>query len=294
MFSPPMRRAARAIRAIGAAAPPAPLATAPRSWTWVAQRASSSSSSSSSSPAPELQLPSEEELLAIGRLLSRPSEAEKRPPTMMPLLTVDAMLPGQRLRFNSADTRLQKFAAENGEVGVLGGSPLGRPLSCGVVAQLTLSSGVATGSSVAELEWVLRGLRHMKLAGPSALGKEGIVMGQVELVDDVVTEADVAEARRLPPLVAEWRGLVEGSRFERFEGQVQGILEDLGPMPPPESAGRLALWVAALINPLPAMGVAYEIRPAALEAPSVAERLKVVFDGIEASIGHVSGREPLF
>ena len=39
-------------------------------------------------------------------------------------------------------------------------------------------------------------------------------------------------------------------------------------MPPADKPHRRAMWVAALINPLPALGVALEIRPAVLQASS--------------------------
>jgi hypothetical protein len=54
------------------------------------------------------------------------------------------------------------------------------------------------------------------------------------------------------------------------------------------------MWVAALINPLPALGVALEIRPAVLQASSVANALGVVTQGIRSSIDHVNGTKPLF
>lgn len=54
------------------------------------------------------------------------------------------------------------------------------------------------------------------------------------------------------------------------------------------------MWVAALINPLPALGVAMEIRPAVLQASSAAGALAVVTSGIQSSIAHVNGTRPLF
>ena len=69
---------------------------------------------------------------------------------------------------------------------------------------------------------------------------------------------------------------------------------DLGDMPPAEKPMDRSLWVAALINPLPALGVAMEIRPAVLQAPSTANALAVVTSGIQSSIAHVNGSKPLF
>ena len=64
--------------------------------------------------------------------------------------------------------------------------------------------------------------------------------------------------------------------------------------PPSSPPGERALWVAALINPLPALGVALEIRPAVLSASTVSERLSIVTMGIRSSIGHLDGSHRLF
>jgi hypothetical protein len=49
------------------------------------------------------------------------------------------------------------------------------------------------------------------------------------------------------------------------------------------------VWVGALINPLPGLGVAWEIRPAMLAATSAQERMEVAMAGIEASIENLRG-----
>ena len=123
----------------------------------------------------------------------------------------------------------------------------------------------------------------------------------------------------LEGLVDEWCDLVVKKGFERQPGQVAKIIRefpatppclvspascpltrptnppgDLGYMPPVDKPFDRALWVAALINPLPALGVALEIRPAVLQAASTANALSIVTAGIRGSIGHVSGEKPLF
>merc|ERR1712216_823012 len=85
-----------------------------------------------------------------------------------------------------------------------------------------------------------------------------------------------------------------GVETERRTMQIASILRNLGTMPPADRPFDRALWVAALINPLPALGVALEIRPAVLQAPSAAAALAVVTSGIQGSIGHVNGSKPLF
>jgi hypothetical protein len=59
--------------------------------------------------------------------------------------------------------------------------------------------------------------------------------------------------------------LVRDGGHEREPAQLEAVLEDLGP-PPSEDPLECALWVVALVNPLPALGVAKELRPAILAA----------------------------
>ena len=50
------------------------------------------------------------------------------------------------------------------------------------------------------------------------------------------------------------------SERERAPGQLDKILNDLGPMPECELPDEVAFWVGALVNPLPALGVCKEVR----------------------------------
>jgi hypothetical protein len=65
--------------------------------------------------------------------------------------------------------------------------------------------------------------------------------------------------------------LVRSTGRERSPGHLAGVLSDLGPMPPAARPRDRAVWAAALINPLPALGVSLEIRPAVLCAASTGE-----------------------
>ena len=51
---------------------------------------------------------------------------------------------------------------------------------------------------------------------------------------------------------------------------------------------QLSMWVGGLINPLPGMGVAWEVRPGLLKAMSSAERVTLAVAAIKASIEHLS------
>ena len=123
--------------------------------------------------------------------------------------------------------------------------------------------------------------------------------------DAVLTEVQdpvsLARARQLAAqltaddnnhLVNQWMALARTK--EHHPGQIDQLLQDLGPMPPATSPTDLALWVGALINPLPGLGVAMEIRPQLLMARSAEERIGVVVKALQDSISHMDGSKPLF
>ena len=65
-------------------------------------------------------------------------------------------------------------------------------------------------------------------------------------------------------------------------------------MPEASRPSARALWVAGLINPLPGMGVALEIRPAVLMAETADLKLQAVEMGLEDSIERLRRPEPSF
>ena len=71
------------------------------------------------------------------------------------------------------------------------------------------------------------------------------------------------------------------------------VLDDLGPRPQPSAPMALALWGAALINPLPSLGVATEVRGAVLEAACAADCVALVRRAVDRSIQNLEGRKPL-
>lgn len=81
---------------------------------------------------------------------------------------------------------------------------------------------------------------------------------------------------------------------EHYTGQIDEILNDLGEIPPKEQPSERAFWVGALINPLPGMGVAMEIRPMLLMSKTAEERIGIVITAIYASIRHMDGTKRLF
>jgi hypothetical protein len=97
------------------------------------------------------------------------------------------------------------------------------------------------------------------------------------------------KARKLDHLVKEWIPLAKTR--ERIPNQVETILERLGNMPMAEEPTDRAFWVGALINPIPALGVATEIRPALLLAKSPNERVDIVIAGIRQSIDRLKQQQ---
>eukprot|EP00933_Yihiella_yeosuensis_P050049 TRINITY_DN47813_c0_g1_i1.p1 TRINITY_DN47813_c0_g1~~TRINITY_DN47813_c0_g1_i1.p1 ORF type:complete len:241 (-),score=30.20 TRINITY_DN47813_c0_g1_i1:88-771(-) len=117
---------------------------------------------------------------------------------------------------------------------------------------------------------------------------EGYLLAQVSWVDPESRpseniETDVAVAQGLMADLKEWEELVGAARPRHLEA----VLRQLGPSPPADQPGAIAVWVAALINPLPALGVAPEIRPSVLMAETVPVRLAAVRMGLDSSLAHL-------
>jgi hypothetical protein len=114
-----------------------------------------------------------------------------------------------------------------------------------------------------------------------------------DATDTVTTEQLQAVAAVVGELAREWEQLVRTGR-ERFPGHLDKVLCDLGPTPPASAPNALALWVAGLLNPHPALGVALEIRPAVLTARTTSRRLSMAKQGLEDSIKRLRRPGPVF
>ena len=131
--------------------------------------------------------------------------------------------------------------------------------------------------------------------------------------DDGATPASVAKATNLIPLIEKWYSLasnpytfentdvVAATRIERGKpglrvnptALLRKVRRDLGPMPPPSKPTSMAVWAAALINPLPALGVSTEIRGAILHVEGADAKLDVLERGLVKSINNLNGSQPL-
>jgi hypothetical protein len=226
------------------------------------------------------------------------------------LLVLDTLLPGQRLRLE-CDTAPASFRdlCESSQdplivVGRQGLSLHSRGIEV-FVEQVssdgeTFTLSAATGR-IAEL------CHGGEDEGSRWAGRQGTVkflafLGDDDLVlspNDCITEEkkfapdQIASASEsLKELFLEWEELVRNSGRERFPGHLDGIRIDLGEMP--ENPNARALWIAGFINPLPALGVAMEIRPGVLTARSTERRLIMADQGLRDSISRLQRPGPCF
>ena len=102
---------------------------------------------------------------------------------------------------------------------------------------------------------------------------------------------------QLKPQVVErfctWGMGVRMGGLEKFQGQLDTILRDLGPCPPATEPEAACLWLAALLNPLPALGVAPEIRGHVLCRRGFAARNDALLTGLNASLQNVMHFVPI-
>lgn len=72
------------------------------------------------------------------------------------------------------------------------------------------------------------------------------------------------------------------------------LMNDIGPMP--QTLTDRAIWVAALVNPLPALGVSVcmEIRPAMLACKNDYDRLNLACAALQSSMDHMTGKKKHF
>jgi hypothetical protein len=108
---------------------------------------------------------------------------------------------------------------------------------------------------------------------------------------NITPEQIRSASESLKKLFLEWEQLVRNTNRERFPGHLDGVFRDLGDMPEPPNAR--ALWIAGMINPLPALGVALEIRPSVLTARSTERRLTMVDQGLRDSIARLQTLGPI-
>jgi len=247
-------------------------------------------------------------------------EQVKNLETKCPLVVLDCMLPRQVMKIQVKNplfielvrTQMEK---ETPTFGMLGMAILSTGekvnLRTGVEVEITEKPLVADEG----IMLVLKAGRRFIIEGEVEDAEQGWTEGRVRYVDSEEQEEEeihggdrmsvaraIMKAKPLTDpnanmennvsLVDRWIELAKQN--ERKPGQIDQLLEDLGEIPPEDKPSERALWVGALINPLPAMGVAMEIRPALLTATTAEKRVEVAYDGILKSIKHMDGSSPLW
>jgi hypothetical protein len=131
---------------------------------------------------------------------------------------------------------------------------------------------------------------------------ESFYLAEVEMIEkdnldreEVLSVHDRKEAdklsSRIPDLLQRWKDWVVDTGKCDKKGMAMRV-ESLGDMP--ANAGDRAIWAAALVNPLPPLGVCLEIRPAMLACKHDLDRVKLAAAAIQSSIDHLSGKKRLF
>lgn len=237
--------------------------------------------------------------------LNRLSELRSRQFTI-PIMFIDAMVPRQSLTFQSADPkfrRLMEACLDDGysELGILGLSPMTRrPLCHGVTAPIS-DQWIKNDPSSGTIQLTLKADRRLEIQGEPWLDEtNSFYIANIEILDEreeILTEVQLEEAKKLartlPSLVKEWKEQVILSGRTDEVG-LEARVRSIGDMPSQHDPTDLALWISALINPLPALGVSLEIRPAMLSCTNDYERMLLACEAIQGSIDHMTGKKKLF
>jgi len=242
--------------------------------------------------------------------------------TKLPLVVLDSMLPRQVLKIEVKNPLFKElvndryYKKENPYIGMMGMAKLATGelvhLKTGVEVEICDKPEITSDGQGVRLE--LKAGRRFKIDGEVENAKEGWTEAEVQFLDtkneqenDILQDRmSVARAMMkakeltLPnmslednqTLIDRWVQLAKQN--EREPGQIDALLNQLGDVPSSEEPTERAFWVGALINPIPAMGVAMEIRPALLTAHSTEERVQIALDAIFKSIRHMDGTERMW
>lgn len=250
---------------------------------------------------------------AARRLAAAPSPApmsEEWGRSDVPLVVFDAIMPGQVLTIDSRmkDGR-QMFAAlwpylVNHGVYEVDGRRVVEFAMVGVTENADGQTRVLTRGTLVrvDIEKVLRLAKNrIELVGVRRLRvtrewrADGLTLAQVAWMRDEVAD-DPASARRahalgeeLDPLLNDWVHEVVEGRWQRRQDHLLDVMANLGDRPDADEAEALSLWTAALLNPLPGLGVCLEIRPKALELTSSEERLRLCITTAQQSLRMMRG-----
>jgi len=223
--------------------------------------------------------------------------------TTLPVLILDAVLPGQKVDFGSHDDKFHQlcdYLLQSGkDLAMIGMNPhTGRPLSLGVTVSID------TRHEKGRM-WTLSGTgeQRLEVQGEPYLDPTGsFYMADVELVterfepnlDRKEQEEAKSLSRKLPNMIDQWiRLMLEEGVVDASPKELEEHLDTLGRVPKEHT--ERAMWVARLLNPMPSWkSVSLEIRPAMLACKTDLQRIHLAHAALQGSIDHLSGVRKLF
>jgi hypothetical protein len=140
--------------------------------------------------------------------------------------------------------------------------------------------GRADDSGVAPAAAAAGGGAYPLAGGEAATGEGGGRSSQL-----------LADSASLEAKVATWLALVRELGLEQSPRHLAAVLDDLGALPPARCPSRRALWVGALVNPLPGLGVAPEVRPRLLASSTARRRVTVAAAAIDDSLAYLDAHK---
>ena len=245
--------------------------------------------------------------------------------TSFPLFVLEPLLPGQTMVLHVFEPRYLRLTeraltepALDRQFGMIASAP--RPsgiathgVSVKILEHQRISGGRYLLTVRASKRFrVLRtfevdGYRNASIAWAKDVQPEPPIARAGERPREETTDPDLLEASilasELQLSIYTWLGVVERRGYERVPGEILEGLSDFGPLrlasnDPLRAGGngreswsdyeRLGLWAAAVINPLPPLGVAPEIRILALEMSDTRARLALVLQATERSLAMIS------
>eukprot|EP00793_Prasinoderma_coloniale_P001653 PRCOL_00003458-RA len=241
----------------------------------------------------------------------------------MPLFVCDPIVPGQTARLHVFEPRyraLMKLVLANDRTFGMIGPPRGGEsgddearMPCarhGCVCEITEVSALPDGRFV--IACVARsrfrvvttalapaGFYVASVASPHD-GEDAVGEGDDEQDDAKYCAALAEESERAVSLLEEWLGEVGrgnvGYLKQHYGGSTRALLDAAGPRPPPpvrgrvdrreahERAEKLSWHLCQVLNPLPVLGAAEEIRPECMASDGPLARLRVISACLEECI----------
>ena len=223
-----------------------------------------------------LKLAPEEYALRLAQMKEEP------PLVTIGLFYVDYVLPGQRLKLHVFERRYKKLfaaalASESKSFGVLGHQA--RDDAVVTECEILDYKELGDGRFLCEV----KGKRRLRLRREWLQEDGGFQVAECDILKDLKGEEDDVIVKDLKVTVDLWCEKVRRSRWRR--STLDTILSQLGPAPEEQEA--FGFWIAALINPIPSLGVAPEIRLDVLKLADSRARLTLLKQAIDVSLLHL-------